>query len=427
KFAGTSVWLEEYGVHLMVSRVVFSYTGIRWDPQISLLYAQVYDKNWTELHDVDLIIPIKNPTNLQREYKRYTFPRFMPIPFYYNSNLMTKRWYGPEDARLFLMKNEYNETEPALIFNAYHRKPVKNSISNDDKSASINFQMYRSMFIGFLFQFQLGKRNTDGTTDERFDHIQYNRVAELRIKSRERKEIEKNWTPIVDLKDSENINLIYEAEHLTILKCPLKTVYKGEITCDISFNQSRLFGRMGEVRGGTELIPILNENDPNKQTWIGFLRAHINDCGCGASMYRPNFIVLTRILDSYKITHLSSSISFDIPVTGSKNSSIVCDETGPNVLIPNGISMWEVEPKTGVDYLTLSLSVADESNSVLHITGISSLLDDIQKRQDDIGYWYDEAAIKDMFECVLQTSKDFCKLYGEEQIKLGKSDQVNAS
>ncbi|KAG7665035.1 uncharacterized protein J8A68_001443 [[Candida] subhashii] len=414
KFAGTSVWLEEYGVHLMVSRVSFSYTGIKWDPQISLLYVQVYDKNWTELHDVDLIIPIKNPSNLQREYKKFTFPRFMPIPFYYNSNLKTKRWHGPEDARLFLMKNEYNETEPALLFNAYHRKPVKSSISGDDKSANTKFEMYRSMFIGYLFQFQLGKTNTDGTIDERFDHIQYNKVVELRIKSRERRKIEKNWTPIIDPRDTENINLIYECENLTILKCPLKTVYKGEIICDISFNQSRLFGKIGKIRGGTELIPIINQNDTRKQSWIGFLRSHIKSCGCGNSMYRPNIIVLTRILDSYKITHLSSSVSFDIPVTGSKNSSIVCDKKGPNALMPNGISMWEIDPKTGVDYLTLSLSVADENNNVLHITGINSLLDDIQRKSEGTEYFEDEETHQSMLRCGKLASyidEDFLQKY----------------
>lgn len=34
KFAGTSVWLKDYGVHLMISRVIYSQKGKKGDPQI---------------------------------------------------------------------------------------------------------------------------------------------------------------------------------------------------------------------------------------------------------------------------------------------------------------------------------------------------------------------------------------------------------
>ena len=49
KFHGSSVWLDHYGVHYMVSRVVYSEDKTISTAFILLLYAQVFDKNWNEL------------------------------------------------------------------------------------------------------------------------------------------------------------------------------------------------------------------------------------------------------------------------------------------------------------------------------------------------------------------------------------------
>lgn len=92
---------------------------------------------------------------------------------------------------------------------------------------------------------------------------------------------------------------------------------------------------VGPIRGGTELIPIKTNTERN--LWISSLRAHINNCGCGDTFYRPNFLVLERVNKVFKLTYLSGSITFDIPVYGFDDVETVCRGYDPNPLIPNGI------------------------------------------------------------------------------------------
>ena len=85
----------------MISRVIYSQKG-KGDPQISLLYAQLYDTNWQELTNTDLLVSMQDITG---EYKleKLLFPRFLPMPFYYNPKL-TKEDGMVEDARIMLVK-----------------------------------------------------------------------------------------------------------------------------------------------------------------------------------------------------------------------------------------------------------------------------------------------------------------------------------
>ena len=50
----------------MISRVIYSQKGKKGDPQISLLYAQLYDTNWQELTNTDLLVSMQDITG---EYK----------------------------------------------------------------------------------------------------------------------------------------------------------------------------------------------------------------------------------------------------------------------------------------------------------------------------------------------------------------------
>ena len=67
----------------MLSRVIYS-QKVKNEPQLSLLYAQVYDENWNELNDIELIVPVINP-NGERVYDSVKYPQFVAIPFYHNS------------------------------------------------------------------------------------------------------------------------------------------------------------------------------------------------------------------------------------------------------------------------------------------------------------------------------------------------------
>ncbi|EMG50245.1 BMT4 Beta-mannosyltransferase 4 [Candida maltosa Xu316] len=409
KFAGTSVWLEQHGVHLMLSRVLFSQKGNKNDPQLSLLYAELFDENWQSLNDIELVLPIVNHKN-ERVYDSVKFPKFVPIPFYHNSDVVKGRWYGPEDTRFLLTKNQFGDDEPVIIFNSYHRQ-IKHINDNDDSAVRTKFGFYRSMFVGWLFQYQLGKLNTDGFQDSKFDNVTFNKVKELRIEGKERTSIEKNWTPFVDPEEriigDDYVYIVYQWNDLKILKCEL-TDFKdaSQSTCQMYYKDIETSQVVGPVRGGTELIPF----EENK--WIGFLRAHIKDCGCGGSVYRPNFLLLERIDSKFKLTYLSGSITFNIPVYGWKDFETVCAGREANALIPNGIAMYD----KGEDYLSLTLSVADQDNVLLHMRGIKSMIESLDFK------WDGRRIANKQIQCVVDHAYETCKEYAAYHLKIGDSE-----
>lgn len=426
KFAGTSVWLKDYGVHLMISRVIYSQKGKKGDPQISLLYAQLYDTNWQELTNTDLLVSMQDITG---EYKleKLQFPRFLPMPFYYNPKLTKGRWYGPEDARIMLVKNQLDMEEPVVIYNSYHRQIANHTTTGKtDGSVELNFEFYRSMFVGWPFRYQLGKSNTDGFVDDRFDNVKFTRVAELKIHNQTRASIEKNWTPFVDPSERDpedkSLYIVYQWDKLRILKCDISNLVTDDGFIHYSacrFKQDTKHDeveKVGPIRGGTELIPtIIN----NKQLWVGFLRAHIDKCGCGKAMYRPNMVVLQKTdMGTFQVAYLSSYISFNIPVPGWKTHEIQCGKRDPNVLIPNGISNWEVATIDGIerDVLTMTLSAADEDNILMDIHGLKTVIKNLITNQKH-GNEFNSDLVQ--MKCVVAYSIEFCRAYGEEQARLG--------
>ena len=426
KFAATSVWLAKHGVHLMVSRVIFSQNARKANPQISLLYAQIYDEKWVELQNVDLVVPVIDEFG-ERKYEVMNFPKFMPIPFYHNVKKIYKRWYGPEDTRLLLVKNEYGDEEPVVVYNSFHRQVIDvQTKANNDEVVRTKYGFYRSMFMGYLFRYQQGKQNTDGQQERRYKNVIYNKVAELRIDGKEREKTEKNWTPFVNPLErgiatrggDKYLYIVYQWDHLKILRCELAS--PGVVSrCIEQFKQDDSASKVGPVRGGTELIPISTTYSSHskgiKQIWIGFLRAHLNQCGCGKAMYRPNFVVLIQHKNgNFKIAYLSSSISMNMQVDGWKYAEIQCAKRDPNVLIPNGISMYD--PK--LDFMSLTLSVADKDDNLVHLGGVQKLIDTLNFK------WDGRISQSKQVDCVIDESITFCKKYGELQDYLGVSQEA---
>ena len=67
--------------------------------------------------------------------------------------------------------------EPMVIYNSYHRQIANHTTTGKtDGSVELNFEFYRSMFVGWPFRYQLGKSNTDGFVDDRFDNVKFTRV-----------------------------------------------------------------------------------------------------------------------------------------------------------------------------------------------------------------------------------------------------------
>lgn len=501
RLAGSSVWLEQYGVHFMISRILYSPKGARNQPILSLTYGQIFDKDWKELINTKLVVPTNDlkpsmndlaneATNTKKKnFKVLLFPQILPIPFWHDYDNTEGKYYGPEDPRILLVKNPKGHEEPLIIFNAYHRKLTHFDDDIDDHIL-MKTNFYRSMFMCWPWQFQKGKENTDGMVSNEYDKNYYNKVIELKIKNLPRQNKQKNWTPFIsDNSKSEfgydkYINFIYRWANLETLKCDLI----GDTgSCSFTYrlnSQLSPSAKIGPLRGGTQLlnvnellkskhdIPSLKELLPkNREIWVGFARAHLDKCGCGNNMYRPNLVILVkdsvkiesgenddgttryRLKDLYKISHVSSSISFDIPIIGwdLMNPKDLCQ--GSNVLIPNGISSWSVksftkdEKWTSEDYMTLSLSISDFTVHKIDIKGLlNEILQDkslfippsadeiirvnrkaltLPKAQDVINPNKSKYLIgfnNDNVICGLQSSTEFCSKYGVEFQKLITED-----
>lgn len=506
RLAGSSVWLEQYGVHFMISRILYSPRGRRNQPVISLTYGQLFDKNWKELIHTKLVIPSfevhppgdskagadvptetltgdSEPSNDRKPtYKVLTFPQFLPIPFWYDFDLTDGKYYGPEDPRILLVKNKRGYEEPLVIFNAYHRKLTHFDDDFDDQVV-MKGQFYRSMFMCWPWQFQYGKENTDGVSNANFDKKLYNKVIELKLKTLPRQKIQKNWTPFISQFTRDKyghdkyINFVYRLANLETLKCDL-TGDTGE--CVFSYrlnNKLNPSGNIGPLRGGTELVNLnrlLKTNSqvpdlkyllpPNREIWVGFARAHLDDCGCGNNMYRPNLVIVVRDMvelpdekddgkhekqyqNLFKVSHVSSSISFDIPIIGWNlmDPKDLC--AGSNVLIPNGISFWTInsfqsgKKWVSEDYLSLTLSISDFTVHRIEIKGLlNQLLNEkslfIPPRTAQLSdselevpntkiindYKKSGGYNNDNILCGLQSSTEFCKNYGLEQATLYASN-----
>lgn len=438
KFAGSSVWLQQYGVHFMISRMLYSPTGNKSNPVMSLIFAQVYNEKWEEFEDIELVIPTIDPITNKKIYKNLAFPSFLPIPFYHQSSYINKRWYGPEDARILLFKNDDGLEEPLIIFNAYHRK-VNKQENIEEAASKVSHEFYRSMFMGWPFRFQHGKENVDGISNAATDDKIYNKVVELRREGTKRLKVQKNWTPFVSVKDringgsDESIYFVYRWQSLEILKCQLTGFTHDYAKCKFEYKRKEDLlsdEPVGALRGGTEMISlnkilpsISSKLHPSKEVWVGFARAHLVRCGCGKDMYRPNLAIITREDNQFKISQLSSFFSLDMDVTGWRNPEVLCHPKDPNALIPNGISHWDVSTiKLGKkyvteDFVTLSLSVAD---ATVHTIQIKNLLQNILSDTSVLSYNQKSGYTDDVVECSLKASNQFCAAYGKEQVKLGK-------
>lgn len=425
---GSSVWLEQYGVHLMISRIFYTKTGDKVKPVMSLSYVQVYDRDWNELENVELIVPNDDDTNGAPEYKSVSYPNFLPVPVYHNVAQQKGRFYGAEDPRIILIRNDKGYEEPIIIFNSHNRKisQVKNF---KDIWSTVRLDMYRSMFMGWLWRTQRGKSNIDEVMDQ--SHLQdvYVKVKELKLPSDfTLRKKEKNWTPFIDYEYRQNngydsdLKLIYQFQDLKILSCSLNPTIT-ECIWEYQQNEENP-PAIKRLRGGTELISInelldnSNYNElnkfkqilirDNKQLWVGFARVVLKNCGCGFKMYRPNLVVLLKDSEGYSFSAISSFMDLDVPIIPWYDDGMIC--SGKNLLVPNGISSWNfAKDKSGKpnDYLTLTLSRSDATVDILFAKGIlrkilteSLLPSPLVKNENNV-------------KCAIKSSKEFCKVYAE--------------
>lgn len=362
KFSGSSIWLKDEKVHLMVSRVVYSPT-IRNNPIISFLILQIYNPDLIEIKNKRLMYNniLKNDLNrIKIDYRNtkdeslldiisIKFPKIIEID---NLIINTELPKGPEDPRIILKESNKDITDydPIIIFNML-----------DGISTTKEDELNRSIFYISPLQKPKDSQSSPSYKPIKFysNDLKFNKI-------------EKNWTPFFDNLSNSNsnnlIHFIYNSNPLIILDCNLQNgecikSFKDDSLASISDSIEEQF----QLRGGTQLISISKSilisylkliNDNNKlikdknilnlknlskdfQIWVGFLKSHINNCGCGSNIYRPNLILLIKSNNIYNYQLISNSLDFGIDVLSWNLESTNCEEGLSNILTPNSIAFWQ--------------------------------------------------------------------------------------
>jgi beta-1,2-mannosyltransferase len=449
KLAGSSIWLERYGVHFMISRITYCPTKAKNDPLFSLSYAQIFDKSWNELKNIELVLPT-NEAVMNSSLTSTIFPTFLNLPFYFDT--FKKGNYGHEDPRLILTVNENGYEEPMMVTNAYNKHIKHYAGTKADKE----FAYSRSMFLCYPWQFQIGKRNVDISCE---NLGLYNKIVELLPENNLDSEIQKNWTPFFNyekrLKDNydKEVFFVYRWQNLEIYRCSLEDIEDGAIICRFEYQMdSNLLpdAPVGDLRGGTELINvnefidkftgkfdqlelIVNRIPKNRQIWLGFARAHLKDCGCTTHMYRPNLVVMTADSNGvggtskYKISTISSFMALNIQMKGWHTLDNFCGTI--SALIPNGISDWVFEGKHSdlyestksldmiVDKLMLSYSISDDTVEIIQIENLLMEMLKLDSKNPHYKLFekgtFSKGYNNDNVECAIRESYQFCADFAE--------------
>ncbi|ODV77105.1 glycosyltransferase family 91 protein, partial [Suhomyces tanzawaensis NRRL Y-17324] len=443
RLAGSLVYLEQYGVHFMVSRMVYSYDKRRDKPALSLVYGQIFDENWKELPNVELVVPSNNPdihNDEKEEAQKFTaisYPDFLPFPAYHKFNINKDGYYGPEDPRIIVVKNPKGYEEPLVLFNANHRKILEEEIEEASKS-KVLFKEYRSMFMSWPWQFQRGKLNMEDLKSKHNSNL-YTRVIELKIENSMRLLAQqKNWTPFISFQErvaegyDKYIYMVIRWNNIEVLKCSLTENFDNSVSsCSFEYKMrtTEVLDGVGPLRGGTEMVNVnmllhehvekfpqlqheLDRIPEGREVYLGFARAHFKECGCGKGFYRPNLVTLVKDNASqYKLHDVGSFMSLNVPVTSWDLSRDLeeCINGLPNLLIPNGVSAWDIR-KVGthvLDYLTLSFSVNDHTVDMVHIQGLLRYL--LPGLNENGHFGYDNDNVK----CAMDLSSAYCTAYGE--------------
>ncbi|CCH62300.1 hypothetical protein TBLA_0G03660 [Henningerozyma blattae CBS 6284] len=428
RFGGSSIWLEEHHCYITVTRIMYAGNGDRLRPDVSIIRAQAFDKDWNELigkriPKLDISLPDNIEEEIQKIDKEFgvsaTCEYLVDTPSSYESCLArqandfldeTRRrdsllenyfvtyptiyrfpfnsggqFTGAEDPRIILRKTGQTQ-EPVVVFNMQD---------------SWGRQMYAF----------LPHRTTD-------------RLVQFVLPGSNR--VEKNWSPFFSKEDvisdlsRGTIHFVYGYSPLEILKCSL-----NDGLCERVFEKRTLglseANNYNGIRGGTQLVPLPSviARISGKQMWLSFAKLHLDNCGCGRRFYRPMLNLLIEHNGIYHQELVVPSMDFDTDVLGWKHEGYTCEDV--NVMSPNSIAFWDVigqDPKTKKfeDYIIFTYSEADAISKVMTIRGI---LDYIVKMYSDKDIAEDfipsddsDHILSKTLKCMSKYADLKCKQYG---------------
>lgn len=430
-FGAAPVWLESEHCYVSYTRVIYSKYSDRGWPYISIVYAQAYDKDWNELYnkriffrDVKMPQEVKDEVkglkkeldsqrcnNVSKEgqeyqlclanissenakleeriekiYDKYSikYPTALKVPFD-----MEPIWNGPEDPHVILKKDAEGE-EPIVIFNLKVGKPKK---------------MFAIM-----------------------PHRKTNQLVEFALDNDKLRGTEKNWAPFFypNTKFSGDnsigfIYFIYDFNPIEIIRCSLLSGH-----CSFIFKATTLDMERGDThifRGATQFVALPNLLPQVRDTniWVGFVKEHIDRCGCSQKIYRPVLTVLVEKNGIYHFELITPNIDFNESVLSWGLKDYKCDDY--NVLSPSSIANWFItsqdsSTKKFEDYLVLTISEADAVSKVTYIKGVLNYILGIYK-DTDINETFEltsnsKEIIEKTAQCVFDSGVNYCKKYGAQ-------------
>lgn len=408
RLSGSSVWLQEYGIFLTVTRVIFYNGGSRFAPPISFLRSQVYDAEWNHL----------DKHTIKWQGNEITFPMVHEVGADYEKGGC---FYGPEDPRI-IIEEGVKGAEPVIVFNMVTKKS----------------DWRRAMWIFRPFS----------------RHAQM-----LTIRGQERGNVEKNWAPLFlsspvhsskgPRLPSQHIHLVYHFSPLRVLYCDLRT---GD--CDMAFTQTvhdgfktSHSGDQARMRGGTNFVPMplrgIAASAP-MYAWVAFPRTNI-DAGCdGSGVYRPMLTVLVNIGSQFFLSYVSAPMDFGGAAFTTNTDEDGCD-TG-RILIANSVARWDHSGSQ--DVMTVTLSVDDSTVQVIRLTGILPYLEgqswmEELLAEDDLGVASENylrnmefsAAANDVQHCAVEAATNYTKIIEtshrlkkqvDEELRMKKQQEMEA-
>lgn len=398
RMAGSSVWLEKYGVYLLVSRVFFYPRGVKSWSAISFIRAQIYDEDWNHLDDYKLTW---NDETIR-------FPQTLNITAPYELGGV---WFGPEDPRI-VIEPDYLDAEPIIVFNMV-----------DNTTSSVPS---RSMYI-----------------HRPFSH----RTRKLVIENRPPR-YEKNWSPFFmpDMSTSsstkgqhatKSIYFVYDwnddPDIFSILRCDLE-----DGSCQFVFRydqpdmhaglylEAHNYGSLeGDIRGGTNFVPVPFETRPGFVSFVGFPRSHVeNVCGQDA-IYRPFLMLLVTNSTHFFLDYASAALDFRQSILTEAQYSDHCGDG--RILIANGIARFD--DRIGNDVMTMTVTIADSTVQVVRLYGVRALIANLPQLRSKTSTERADLSWKlnvthDLLRCSTLSATEFALRYAgaelAERLKFGQ-------
>ena len=338
KKSGSSVWLPDEQLHMMVSTVMYA-PNDRSEPIVSFIRLQLFDTDWKEVKgrriryfgvdekEIDTVLREYAKTGEDRHLERISlkFPSILNVPFEARKPVKG-RTLGPEDPRILYKDGEYH-SEPVIVFSM---------LGSNNKR-----QMYS------VFPLSVPKNSQLAHPLLKFKNIGNNAVNTLHDN--------KNWIPFFDsvkIGDSKTskgyMYFAYTFDPLVIFKCSLDSGKCKKTQDNVKYSK-HVKDEVAYLRGGTSLVPVprqiiqsLSDGTTNKrlQMWVGFPKTLIKSSNCGnQKIYRPILMLLIKDDGIFRVEFITSPLDFGFPTENECHSE---DDGQASSISAHGISFWDI-------------------------------------------------------------------------------------